>query len=115
MKYGKAYGGADPELIEGDIFKIIIKVPEFGDSEKGTKSAPSRHQVEILKMCLNESSIVDLMLIDGRTDRTKFRDQVLNPLIADGLIEMTIPDKPTSSKQKYRTTLKGNKFLENIP
>ena len=28
--YGKKYGGADPELIEGDIFRMIIKVPEFG-------------------------------------------------------------------------------------
>lgn len=113
MKYGKAYGGADPELIEGDIFKIIIKVPEFGDNEKGTKLAPSWHQVEVLKMCLNDSNIVDLMSIDGRTDRTKFRNQVLNPLIADGLIEMTIPDKPTSSKQRYRTTTKGKKLLNS--
>jgi len=120
MKYGKAYGGADPELIEGDIFKIIIKVPEFGDREnisdnieKGTKLAPSWHQAKILEMCLNDSNIVYLMSIDGRTDRTKFRNQVLNPLIADGLIEMTIPDKPTSSKQKYRTTTKGKKLLNS--
>ena len=25
MRYGKAYGGADPELIEDDIFRIIIR------------------------------------------------------------------------------------------
>jgi ATP-dependent DNA helicase RecG len=30
MRYGKAYGGADPELLEGDIFRMIIRVPEFG-------------------------------------------------------------------------------------
>jgi hypothetical protein len=24
MKYGKAYGGQEPELIEGDIFRIIV-------------------------------------------------------------------------------------------
>ncbi|MBE9529895.1 MAG: hypothetical protein IMF00_01370 [Proteobacteria bacterium] len=29
MRYGKAYGGADPEMIEGDVFRIIVKVPEF--------------------------------------------------------------------------------------
>ena len=34
MKYGKAYGGADPELIEGDVFRIIVKVPEFGVIEE---------------------------------------------------------------------------------
>ena len=31
MKYGKAYGGADPQLIEGDVFRMIICVPEFGE------------------------------------------------------------------------------------
>jgi hypothetical protein len=35
------------------------------------------------------------------------RHQVLNPLLAEGLIEMTIPDKPRSSKQEYRLTAKG--------
>jgi ATP-dependent DNA helicase RecG len=43
----------------------------------------------------------------GRTDRTKFRDQVVAPLLEAGLIEMTIPDKPRSSKQQYRTTDAG--------
>ncbi len=28
--YGKKYGGADPQLIEGDNFRMIISVPEFG-------------------------------------------------------------------------------------
>lgn len=28
MRYGKAYGGAAPELIENDIFKIIIRYPD---------------------------------------------------------------------------------------
>ena len=29
MLYGKKYGGADPQLIEGDIFQMVISVPEF--------------------------------------------------------------------------------------
>ena len=29
MLYGKKYGGADPQLIEGDVFQMIISVPEF--------------------------------------------------------------------------------------
>ena len=51
------------------------------------------------------------MGIAGRTDRTKFRNQVLNPLIEAGLLEMTVPDKPRSSKQKYRVTEKGQDLL----
>jgi ATP-dependent DNA helicase RecG len=34
MRYGKAYGGDDPQMIEGDVFRIIVKVPEFGISGK---------------------------------------------------------------------------------
>lgn len=29
MKYGKAYGGSDPELVEGDVFRSIVKYPDF--------------------------------------------------------------------------------------
>ncbi len=52
------------------------------------------------------------MEIAGRTDRTKFRNQVLAPLLAAGLIELTIPDKPRSSRQRYRLTAKGRQFLK---
>jgi len=51
------------------------------------------------------------MSIVGRSDRTKFRHQVINPLITAGLIEMTIPDKPRSSKQKCRLTDMGRTWL----
>lgn len=51
------------------------------------------------------------MVMAGRTSRTKFRDQVLKPLLEAGWLEMTIPDKPRSSKQKYHLTEKGRRFL----
>jgi predicted HTH transcriptional regulator len=40
MKYSRAYGGADPELMEGDVFRMIVKVPEFGE-----KTVPESRQV----------------------------------------------------------------------
>jgi ATP-dependent DNA helicase RecG len=63
--------------------------------------------VQILRQTQIEQSISTLMAAIGRAKRTKFRDQVLNPLLDSGLIEMTIPDKPTSSKQRYRVAEKG--------
>lgn len=40
-------------------------------------------------------------------DDKHFRQAFLYPAIEAGLVEMTIPDKPRSSKQKYRRTAKG--------
>jgi hypothetical protein len=51
------------------------------------------------------------MAMTGRSDRTKFRRQILNPLIEAGLIEMAIPDKLQTSRQKYRLSDKGLVFL----
>jgi ATP-dependent DNA helicase RecG len=80
----------------------------------GTKLGLSRDQVQIIRNLLNDKAITDLMELLGRTNRTKFRDQVLNPLIKTGFVEMTIPDKPRSSRQKYRLTDKGRESLRVI-
>ena len=53
----------------------------------------------------------ELLEVCGRTSRTKFRDQVVRPLLEAGLLEMTIPDKPRSSKQRYRTTDAGARLV----
>ena len=40
-------------------------------------------------------------------DRRNFNENYLQPTIALGLAEMTIPDKPKSKNQSYRLTEKG--------
>jgi Fic family protein len=45
-------------------------------------------------------------------DRKSFRERYLKPALTDGLIEMTIPDKPNSRLQKYRLTDKGRHLLQ---
>ena len=87
---------------------------EPGGDQVGTKSAPSRHQVAILRKSLSAQPMTELMAIVGRRDRTKFRNQVLRPLLNAGWIEMTIPDKPTSRMQRYRTTAAGNEVLAAV-
>ncbi|MDP6113282.1 MAG: transcriptional regulator [Planctomycetota bacterium] len=67
-----------------------------------------------MRKCLEDQPLVDLMDVAGRSDRTKFRHQVLKPLMDDGIIEMTIPDKPRSSKQKYRLTEVGRRVLKSL-
>lgn len=47
----------------------------------------------------------------GLRDREHFRKTYLEPLLVAGWLKMTIPDKPRSSKQRYRTTDLGRKVL----
>jgi hypothetical protein len=44
-------------------------------------------------------------------ESTPSRVQVLKPFIEDGLVEMTIPEKPTSRFQKHRLTEKEKQWL----
>jgi ATP-dependent DNA helicase RecG len=73
----------------------------------GTKSGPSRDQVEILRLCRQERTVVELMNASGRRNRSKFRDGFIKPLLEEGLLVLTIPDKPRSRMQRYKTTEAG--------
>jgi len=53
------------------------------------------------------------MLACKKTNRTRFRNDIINPLIENGLLEMTIPQKQQSSLQKYRTTKEGFNNIGN--
>ncbi len=47
----------------------------------------------------------------GLKDRKSFRERYLGPALSAGLIEMTRPDKPNSSLQKYFLTVVGKQLL----
>ena len=49
-----------------------------------------------------EYSTKELMGLLGLKHRPTFRDNYLLPALELGYIEMTVPDKPNSSKQKYK-------------
>lgn len=71
-------------------------------------------QVEkLLKSLHREMSRTELMEKMNLKDRMNFSFSYLQPALEENLIEMTIPDKPSSRNQKYRLTEKGKKYLEN--
>jgi ATP-dependent DNA helicase RecG len=64
-------------------------------------------EVRLARVLVGEMTRRELQqALDLRHDE-HFRLAYLLPALAAGLIEMTIPDKPTSRLQKYRLTDKG--------
>ena len=127
IKLCRKAGLPEPEFTLTDGFVTTIRrKPELAFKAVGGQvEAPSRHQagtklvlsgnqVEILCKCRKDSAITELMELIGRSDRTKFRNQVLKPLLEDGLLDLTVPDKPTSSLQKYRLNEKGKALLDAL-
>lgn len=85
MKYSRAYSGADPELVEGDVFRMVIRVPEFGEKmESATGTQQATQQVaKLLAACVGELSRAELIQAVGIKDRVSFSRNYLDPALAD--------------------------------
>jgi ATP-dependent DNA helicase RecG len=118
MKYGKAYGGSDPELVEGDIFRIIVKCPDFEAHQTDpTELRPeSGAQSESILQALGKRSLSanDLTEILGLRSKTGAFKRTIKEMMDRNIIEYTIPDKPNSRLQKYRLTDAGNHLLKSM-
>lgn len=66
----------------------------------------------LLKKVSGEMTRQELTDALGLKDRKHFGDAYLQPALEAGLLEMTIPDKPQSSKQRYRLTELGRTVVE---
>ncbi len=64
----------------------------------------------LLAACEGELSRAELQQRLGLADRKHFRKAYLLPSLDTGLVEMTIPDKPRSSAQRYRLTAAGREL-----
>jgi Fic family protein len=68
-------------------------------------------EVRLLSVLSGEMTRQRLKEALGLKDDEHFRKAYLLPALEAGLVEMTIPDKPRSSKQKYRLTDKGRQVM----
>lgn len=84
------------------LLTIYDALSEIADTEQVREQVTE--QVERLLEVIGdkEYSTKELMELLGLKHRPTFRDNYLLPSLELGLIEMTVPDKPNSSKQKYR-------------
>ena len=83
-----------------DTLRQIQVVGLAGDS---TESILTIQEMKLLdELGEEELSAAEIMDRLGLSHRPTFRKNYLNPALEQGLIEMTIPDKPNSRNQKYR-------------
>ena len=59
-------------------------------------------EVRLVQVLVGEMTRQQLQQALGLKDDDHFRKAYLQPALDAGLIEMTVPDKPRSSRQKYR-------------
>ena len=108
-KYNKIYSGADPEFIEGDVFKTIIPLTtklgahagEHDSAHAGEHGEIQDMTSKILDFCREPKTRSEIQEFLDIKSRSYFSQKGLSPLIKGGLIKLSIPDKPKSPNQKY--------------
>ena len=106
-KYTKMYSGGEPVFTEADIFTTIIPLSEaatdtVGPFNRDTPQDLDQRLAELIEFCGVPRSKREMLDYLGLTDSKNFRERYLVPLLNAGKIEMTIPDKPSSRRQKYK-------------
>ena len=107
------YGVAEP-LIEVSPDWVTVTFPRGGAGEAPhvtpheTPHVPP-HVERLAAVLEGEMSRAELMDALGLADRSHFAQNYLQPGINAGLIEMTVPDRPRSRRQRYRLTGLGRR------
>jgi hypothetical protein len=74
----------------------------------------SSFQNRLILILTGEKSRTELMTILNLRDRNSFTNNYLDPSLASGYIQMTIPESPKSSKQKYSLTDLGRRVKDEF-
>ncbi len=106
-EYYKVLGKCDQSADSGKFVEFLLKaiydtLCEISDSEQVVEQVSEQVEKLLVVIGGKEYSTKELMELLGLKHRPTFRDNYLLPAIERGYIIMTIPDKPNSSKQKYK-------------
>lgn len=103
-KYNKIYSGANPEFIEGDVFKTIIPLTTQATIQATAQTdmdAEDKRTELILDFCKEPKSRKEIQEFLELKNRKYLTNNILRPLVKGNLLNLTMPDKPTSPNQKY--------------
>lgn len=110
--------GSPPPVFETDDDRVfyLVRLPVHPPAQgpEVTPEVTPEVAPEVSRVVLAlpaELSRKDLQQALGLKDSEHFRKAYLLPALASGLVEMTSPDKPQSSKQRYRLTATGQQWL----
>ena len=122
-------GGKEPLIEEEDVYKVTIPLEAGVQDEKrewtklwdqlglskGLSKGLSNEQIglffESLMKPVAASKLRDIL---GYTNATKFKNSYIVPLMEQGLVVMSQPDKPNSPTQKYYLTEKGKRVIGSV-
>lgn len=104
---GKSDREADSSAFVGFMLEVILDTLKETTVVGNTDAAAEETANPSVQKLLNvlgdkELSATQIMERLGLSHRPTFRKNYLNPALAQGVVEMTIPDKPKSRNQKYR-------------
>ena len=97
MREAMAARNIDIEFDTGDFFIVTL-----ARQTVTPQVTPQDERVQrILEFCQIPRAREEIQAFIKIKDREYFRGNFLQPLLKQGLLKPTIPDKPTSSRQKY--------------
>jgi ATP-dependent DNA helicase RecG len=117
LKVMKENGSPPPKFeADEDRTSFLIRLPVHGRAAQGLAGEVTPQVTpQVLKLVSaisGEQTRAEIMANLGLKDRMHFANEYLQPALDAGLIEMTIPEKPQSSKQRYRITAAGRTLVE---
>ena len=110
------YKDSDFPTVNSDAYKFSFVLKDMNYGVVGnSRSAPTvtptvtttvkeERILRILDFCSSPKSRREIMAEIGLSDKVSFLENYIKPLIADGKLSYTQPDKPNSATQKYITT-----------
>ena len=97
--------------VTGQVTGEVGRQPESQPESTGEVTGEVERVVRVLRGEMKRTAIQKALRL---RHEDYFREAYLIPALVGGFIEMTIPDKPASSRQKYRLTAKGQTLRDRL-
>ena len=116
--------GYDKPIFQDDkpvnMFEVIFSLAKKEERaaqvphKRHTSITQAPHKSDVVRFCAEPRSFKEIMERLGLKNRVYVFKDYVSPLVDEGLIALTIPDKPRSPRQKYVTTDQGRNSLEAL-